>query len=55
MSFDTVIKDMCGLGMGIFMVFEILGHFPFKGDGTTPRCSLIQGTRIYMVKGWGSQ
>jgi hypothetical protein len=50
---------MYGLGVGISTVFEILGHFLFKGDRTTPyghdlytiRWSLTQGTRIYMV--WG--
>jgi hypothetical protein len=25
-----------GLGVQIVMVLEILGHFLFKGDGTTP-------------------
>jgi hypothetical protein len=31
MSPDTRIKDMYGLGVGISTVFEILGHFLFKG------------------------
>jgi hypothetical protein len=51
-------KRYCGLGVGIAMVFEILGDFLFKGDGTTIygtdldtiRFCLIRETRIYKVK-----
>jgi hypothetical protein len=57
MFFDTRNKNMYGLGVGISTVFEILGHFLFREDRTTPydhdlftiRCSLTQGTRTYMV------
>jgi hypothetical protein len=57
MQLDTRNKNTYGLGMGISMVFEILGHFLFRGDGTTMyghdlhniRCYLTQETRIYMV------
>jgi hypothetical protein len=31
---DTRIEDMYDLGVGISMVFEILGHFLFEGDRT---------------------
>jgi hypothetical protein len=36
MSLETRIKDMYGFGVGISTVFEISGHFLFKGDRTTP-------------------
>jgi hypothetical protein len=36
MSLDTRIKDMYGLGIGISTVFEILGHFLFKGGQNHP-------------------
>jgi hypothetical protein len=57
MFLDTRNKNMYGLRVGISTVFEIFRHFLFKEDGTTPyghdlytiRCSLTQGTRIYMV------
>jgi hypothetical protein len=50
-------KNLCGLGVGISMVFEIVGHFLYQGDRTSPychdlytiRCSLTQKTRICMV------
>jgi hypothetical protein len=56
---DKRIRDMYGLGVGISTDFKIVGHFLFKGDRTTAygydlytiRCSLTQGTRIYMVLG----
>jgi hypothetical protein len=52
-----------GLWVGILKVFKILEHLWFKGDVTIPfghdqhtiKCSFRQGTRIYMVYGWGSQ
>jgi hypothetical protein len=49
------------LGVRISTIFEIFGHFMFKGDGTTPhshdlhtiRCSLTQEIKIYNVYGLG--
>jgi hypothetical protein len=48
---------------GISTFFMILEHLRFEGDGTIPYChdqhtikwSLTQGTRIYVIYGWGSQ
>ena len=41
------------------MVSEILGFLLNKGAGAWPQgvtgCVLAYGTRIYMVKGWGSE
>jgi hypothetical protein len=36
MSPDTRIKVMYGLAVGISIVFEILGHFLFKGGWDHP-------------------
>jgi hypothetical protein len=56
MSPNTIIKDMYGLGVGISMVFEIFGHFLFKGDRTLyshdlyyHQMFLDTRTKIYMV------
>jgi hypothetical protein len=32
MLLDTKTKNMYGVGVGISTVFEIFGHFLFKGD-----------------------
>jgi hypothetical protein len=56
MLLDTRNKNIYSLGVGILVVFEILRHFLFKGDGTTMychdlhtiRCNLTQETKIYM-------
>jgi hypothetical protein len=57
MLLDTRTKNIYGLRERVWIVLEILGHFLFKGDGTTMygqdlptiRCYLTQKTRIYMV------
>jgi hypothetical protein len=63
MLLNTRKKNIYGLGVGISTVFKIFSNFNFLGGGVDPRghdlhtigCPLTQGTRIYMVLGWGSQ
>ena len=63
MFLDTRNKNMYGLGVGILMGFEIQQISHFWGVGLTRRAisnvlhllHVTQGTRKYMVLGWGSQ
>jgi hypothetical protein len=55
-------KEMYGSGVGISMVFEILGHFLFKGTGpsgmvmtNTPQMLLDTRHKNIYGLGWGSQ
>ena len=56
-------KNIYGLGVGLSMVSEILRFLVNKGGGAWVQgflagvtgCVLAYGTRIYMVKGWGSE
>jgi hypothetical protein len=45
MFLDTRNKNMYRLGVGISMIFKILGHFLFKGDGSIP-----YGHDLYICK-----
>jgi hypothetical protein len=47
MLLDTRNKIIYGLGVGISMVFEILIHFMFMGDRTTPYGHDLHATGYY--------
>jgi CRISPR/Cas system CMR-associated protein Cmr3 (group 5 of RAMP superfamily) len=56
MLLDTRNNNICGLEVGISKVFEILGHFLFKGDRTTTYSTyhqMLLHTRNNKISGLG--